>query len=210
MATLGETFPHDDELARFVVAMGIARNDIEYTAMEAGHANDDDAPEFYYLVLVSMAHLFEATHALKMWRQESSTVRAFLKTLPKSAKNDLAAATGVAQKVGPGVLEHARNRTFHYAHPKVEHGVNLDDELADVLKVNAGDEAAIVLRAGKRTRLHFEFSAKVALGLALIRHDTDGEKLRAQVTKTRDGTGAFVRFVDALVDAYFQERDLDV
>jgi hypothetical protein len=114
MATLGETFPHDDELARFVVAMGMARNDIEYTALAAGHANADDAPEFYYLVLVSMAHLFEATHALKQWRQDSSTARSFLRGLPKMVKRDLATATGVAQRVGRGVLEHARNRTFHY------------------------------------------------------------------------------------------------
>jgi hypothetical protein len=210
MATLGETFPHDDELARFVVAMGMARNDIEYTALTAGHANTDDAPEFYYLVLVSMGLLFEATHALKQWRQESSTVRAFLGRLPEKAKKDLATATGLAQRVGPGVLKHARNRTFHYPHPMIEHGVNLDAELADVLKTNAREDAAIIVRAAEPRRLHFEFSGKVALGLALNKHSTEDEKLRKQTIATLNGTGAFVRLVDALVSAYFEARDLSV
>lgn len=210
MTTLGETFPHDDELARFVVAMGMARNDIEYTAMAAGHANTDDAPEFNYLVLVSMAHLFEATHALKMWRQESETVRKFIDTLPAKAKADLKEATTLGQRVGTGVLEHARNRTFHYPHPKVEHGVNLDDELAGVLKVNAAEDASIVVRASKPMRLHFEFSAKVALGLALSEHDDEADESRRQVTATRDATGAFVRFAGAVIDAYFEQRNLSV
>ncbi len=208
MATLGETFPHDDELARFVVAMAMARNDIEYTVMAAGHANNADDPAFSYLVSTSTAHLFEATHALRQWRQESSMVRKFIERLPAGAKKDLAGAVSVEQAVGPGVLKYARNRTFHYPHPKIEHGVNLDAELADVLRVNGGEDAAVVVRAGDHPRLHFEFSAKVAMSLALNKHSTDRDALREQLTATLAATGAFVRFVDAVVSAYFDARGL--
>jgi hypothetical protein len=88
--------------------------------------------------------------------------------------------------------------------------VNLNAELAEALKTNASEDASIVVRTGNPMRLHFEFSAKVALGLALNRHDNDQSKHRAQVEATIEGTGAFVRFVDALVDAYFEARNLGV
>ncbi len=48
------------------------------------------------------------------------------------------------------------------------------------------------------------------MSIALNRHSTNRERLRTQVVATLEGTGAFVRFVDALIDAYFDGRGLDV
>jgi hypothetical protein len=50
MGKTSEVFPADDAVARFMVAMWAARNDIGYTAERVGQANTKDAPEFFYLV----------------------------------------------------------------------------------------------------------------------------------------------------------------
>jgi mevalonate pyrophosphate decarboxylase len=69
MSSIAEVFPHDDPVARFVVAMSMARNDVRHALTRAGEANDQDDPEFGYWVRMATGHFFEAAYALSHWRQ---------------------------------------------------------------------------------------------------------------------------------------------
>jgi hypothetical protein len=46
--SMGETFPADKPLSRFLVSMAMARNDIEHAMWKAAEANEADRPEFDY------------------------------------------------------------------------------------------------------------------------------------------------------------------
>ena len=50
--SIADVFPHDDITARFVVAMSIARNDIELALRDGIRAAERDAPDFTYRVRV--------------------------------------------------------------------------------------------------------------------------------------------------------------
>src|SRR5262245_32606121 len=116
MATISEAFPPDDPVARFVVSMAMAANDIEHALRAAGAANEADEPEFGYWVRLSIGHLFEAQLALNHWRAYDE-VKNLLRKLPETATEDLKRVAGLAQRVGAELLEHNRHLTFHYPYP---------------------------------------------------------------------------------------------
>jgi hypothetical protein len=208
MSTIADVFPHDDAEARFVVAMSMARNDLRHAMQQAGEANTADAPEFYYWVRLAMGHLFEGIDALNRWRQHTPEVRAFLKRLPAAARRDLAAASGTLQTVGGGAVEQTRHRTFHYPRPNPKYDPDSDTELFEVLKSLGGEPATVAARAGDPRDLRLSFADLAALMLAMSRHagDEDQPELRRQVKATLDGAGAFVRFAEAALGLFLDQR----
>jgi hypothetical protein len=54
-----------------VLSMSMARSDLRYAMRQVGKANEEDRAEFGYLLRVLLGHLFDATRALKLWRQNS-------------------------------------------------------------------------------------------------------------------------------------------
>jgi hypothetical protein len=113
VSTFAEIFPPTDPVARFTVAMAIARNDLRYVLFRAGEAVDHDLREANYLIRLATAHFFEAERALREWSKDKD-VKQFLDALPAEAKQERKKALSVIQKTGKGVLEHTRDRTFHY------------------------------------------------------------------------------------------------
>lgn len=83
---VGEVFPADRPLSRFLVSMAMARKDIENAMWKAGEANEADRPEFEYWVRSVMGHFLEAVDALQHWRRYSTEVREFLNALVLRAK----------------------------------------------------------------------------------------------------------------------------
>jgi hypothetical protein len=131
VSSIAEVFPHADSVARFVVAMSMARNDVRHALTRAGEANDKDDPEFGYWVRMATGHFFEAAYALSHWRQVDE-VKRFIDRLPQDGRDALRDASSAIQKMGPGVLEHSRDRTFHYPYPTSRY--QTDEELEDALK----------------------------------------------------------------------------
>jgi hypothetical protein len=208
MDSIATVFPHDDVVARFVVAMSMTRNDIEHASLAAGAANKNDDPAFTYLVGVAMGHIFEAVRALQRWRHEPE-VKAFLGRLPPEAKKALATAAGLVQRVGGGAAEHARDRTFHYPYPSSRYTPSSDDELADVLKTMSSQAANVTVLGDERKRFRLEFADEVALALALAKLDVaDHTRLREQMDQVRDGGVALAHVVDRLLVLYADERQI--
>src|SRR5262249_25824735 len=162
MSSIPEVFPPDDPVARFVVAMSMARNDIRHALSQAGHASERGNPDLRgYWVRVANGHFFEASTALDNWRRLRK-VQGFINKLPSRARDALRAVNSSRQKLGHKVLEHSRDRTFHYPYPTGRYPT--DEELADTLRSLDDVEAAIVSEGPGAYRL--QFADHVALALA--------------------------------------------
>jgi hypothetical protein len=211
MASIAETFPPDDPVARFVLSMAMAANDIEHALRGASVANQADEPEFGYWVRLSIGHLFEAQLALNHWRSYDE-VKKLLNKLPDGAKGDLKKVAGLAQKVGPKLLEHNRHLTFHYPYPDKGKEPDYDQQLADVMRELAEADVDLFVRYEKGgANIRWRFADKVALAFAMRKYDlTDDQKKSWEATETHDASTAFVRFFKALLGSYAEERGLEL
>lgn len=66
-----EVFSPEDPLARFVVAMSMANNDINRAFRDLLRSADEDTPDFAYRVRVLIGYLVEAIDALQFLYRES-------------------------------------------------------------------------------------------------------------------------------------------
>lgn len=199
MASIAEVFPSDDPVARFMVTVSMARNDVRHALFAAGEANTADKPDFAYWVRLSTAHFFEAVTAVRSWRQVPE-VKAFLNRLPAAAGQDLKAVLRSIQEIGNDAMAHSRNRTFHYPYPSGRYPA--DTELEGALDSMGTQEAHWVLEGDGRFRL--KFADDIALALSLGRHELP--RIEKQLALARDGSVAFVNFATRAMEGYLQER----
>jgi hypothetical protein len=205
VSSVAEVFPHDDPVARFVVAMSMARNDVRHALTQAGRANDESSPEFGYWVRIATGHFFEAAHALQQWRQLPE-IREFIKGLPQDGRDELRKASSALQKMGPGVLEHSRDRTFHYPYPTSRY--QTDQELADALKTLGGEEVTLVVESETHGWFRLQFADNVAAALTLRKYDP--ANLKEQLVVAREGSVGFVNFATRVWEEYMRSRSLAI
>jgi hypothetical protein len=206
MASLNEVFPPDDPVARFVVAMAMAGNDIERAHRLAGTANTAGSPEFSGYVRWSMGFFVEAVGALGAYRRTYEEVREFLNRLPAEAKSRLKEVGSLQQRLGSKLAEHTRNHSFHYPYPSNAYEPDGDERLAAVLASLTKEPAELSIKRdqdGALAEMHYEFADKAALGVAFqpYAHE-DATALREQHTLIRDGAIAFRILASHIVDAY--------
>jgi hypothetical protein len=199
MASIEEVFPSKDPVARFVVVVSMARNDVRHALFKAGSANAASEPDFAYWVRLSTAHFFEAIAAVRSWRQLPE-VKAFLSRVPAAARDDLKTATRSLEQIGHAVVAHSRNRTFHYPYPSGRYPA--DSELEAALEYIGTAEAQWIVESEGRFRL--KFADEVALALALGKHELP--QIERQLELARDGSTAFVNFATRAMEKYLQER----
>jgi hypothetical protein len=189
-----DRFPADQPLSRFLVSMAAAANDIGYAMRQAAAANgaDDEALLMHWVRHV-MGHFFEAAHALAQWRNCSSEVRAFLKAMPADGQAELKTVAATLTSVGAKAIEHARNHTFHYPDPSPRY--ESDAELIRALGA-LGDEP-VILRTfddPPPPGVRYDFADKVALMVAMGKHDDDRDEVARQIVELEEGAAAFVNF----------------
>lgn len=189
--------------------MWAARSDIEYALHAAGAANDADAPEFYYLVRLTMGHLVEGSVALGFYRDKFEGVQKLLRKLSPSGVKAQRKAANVVSQVGGQALTHSRDRTFHYPSPDPNHEpASSDAELSNVLKALGSQKPEFSVEKVRPHRIRLNTADQAMLMMALGKHDK--KRLRQQATKTRDGAVAFVNLVDSLTKAYRDEYGLSI
>jgi hypothetical protein len=113
-------------------------------------------------------------------------------------------ASSAVQKLGPGVLEHSRNRTFHYPYPTSRY--QTDEELEDALRLLGNEEVTVVVESEGFYRLHF--ADHVALALSLEKYDRSS--LRAQTKIAAVGARSFVNFATRAWATYRETRGLEL
>jgi hypothetical protein len=207
MSSIAEVFPPEDPVARFMVVMSMARNDVEHALFEAVKVQErGDEGLLNYWSRITTAHFFEGVHALHGWRQLPE-IRAFIAKLPREARDDLKAVERNVQTMGSDALEHSRNRTFHYPYPTSRYPT--DEELTDALRALGDTEARIVVDlSGKVKRYRFEAADRIAIMLSVGKHDPT--RLPEQIKLGHDGAIKFVNFGLRLMDLYAETRGLEV
>lgn len=202
-ATIADLFPATNTVARFVLAMSMARNDLDTSLRDALTAANEDRQDFSYRVRLVTSHLVEALDSLSAYA-EHADVRKLIQRVPTQRASDLSTARGTVQKVGSHALAGARNNTFHYPSPKSRFSPSSDEQLRDVISRMGGQRA--LLHLDHRTEhavWTVGFASEVALALAMARHSADREEARAQFSNTSKGAVAFTHWADALLVAYF-------
>lgn len=191
-----EVFLPTDRVGLFVVSMAMAANDVEYAIKQAIQANPEGATDadrermrFSHKVRLTNGFLFEGIDALKAWRQHEPGAARLLQQLPSKAAKLLSQVSGLEQTIGPKALSHVRQHTFHYPHPDPSKTPDSTGELAEVVADADNVSAKISLDQGSDHT--FPFADKIAVGLALRRHDEPD----IQTEKVRDGAVAFINLV---------------
>ena len=199
-----EVFDPDRIDARFVVAMSMARNDIEVALRDGIAAAQEDRPDFAYRVRLVTSHLVEAFDSLNAYSQDEA-VRKLIARVPANATEDLRKARGVLQKVGSAVLDQVRNNTFHYPSPRTSYSPSSDEQLRGVLADMSERPCELHLdHRGEHPVITLTFAGDVSLGLALAKHSADESPAREQFEITSEGAVAFKHWVDALVLTYLE------
>jgi len=204
--SIADVFPHDDITARFVVAMSIARNDIELALRDGIRAAERDAPDFTYRVRLGTSHLVEGLDSLNAYSKDSHAVRSLMAGVLAVGQNNLKIARGTLQKVGSKVLQHVRDNTFHVPSPQTRYDPTSDDQLRDVLAGMSDRRATVHLDGGPPQVVTLTFARDVALALALAKHSANDDDARRQFAITSEGAVAFAKWVDALLVAFFKSR----
>jgi hypothetical protein len=204
-----DVFPPGDAAARFVVAMSMARNDIERAYRDLLASADEDRQDFTYRVRLATGHIVEAIDALAFYRQSFPEVRKLLGRVTEKGKKDLKIVSGTLQKAGKGALQDVRDNTFHYPSPDPQYSPTSDEKLRDVLALMT-DRGVSFHFDGDTRATTMSFADEAALELSMGRPTTDADEARRRSEIARDGALAFHRWVDALIVAYIEANELTV
>jgi hypothetical protein len=205
-----DVFPPDLPDARFVVAMGMARNDIERALRDLKRAVDHDAPDFTYRVRLVTGHLVEAIDSLKLYRDKFEPVRKLLARVSPEGQKQLSTVSGTLQRAGKGALEEVRINTFHYPSPDPNHGRSSDEKLRDVLALMT-DRGVSFHVDGDTFATTMSFADDAALDLAMGRTaNLSAEEALRRSEIARDGAFAFHSWFDRLIEAYIKSRKLNI
>jgi hypothetical protein len=209
-ASIQELFPAEKIEARFVLAMSMARNDLDRSVRDGLIAAEQDAQDFTYRVRLVTSHLVEALDSLNAYCQNAE-VKKLVNRVPKEYKKHLAKARSVVQKVGDKALDTVRNNTFHYPSPKTSYSPSSDEQLRDVLKEMGAGKAYMHLdHRGERPVVTLTFAQEAALALSIAKHSADDDTARAQYTTTSEGAIAFTKWAEALLLTYFDATGAEV
>jgi hypothetical protein len=128
-----DVFPPEDPLARFVVSMSMANNDMGRAFRDLLRSDDEGTPDFAYRVRVIIGYLVEAIDALNFYSANVPEVGKLLKRLPMDAQQQLKTVRGTLQKAGSKALAATRDNTFHYPSPNPAYKPTSDDKLRDAI-----------------------------------------------------------------------------
>ncbi len=110
--------------------------------------------------------------------------------LPPDAQENLKVVARTVNSVGPAVVEHARNHTFHYPDPSPRY--ESDAELIRVLEAQADEPISFGRfddpRRGCATPLRTTSRSWDPMG----KHDSDSEEYKRQVVELEEGAAALV------------------
>lgn len=209
-ASIGDLFPANEIAARFVLAMSIARNDLDLALRDGIRAAARDSQDFTYRVRLVTSHLVEALDSLNAYSQNGD-VKKLINRVPKEHRKHLARARSVVQKVGDQALDTVRNNTFHYPSPKTNYSPTSDTQLGAVLTGMATSKAYMHLdHRGEHPVVTLTFAQEVALALSIARHSADADVARTQYETTSDGAVAFTKWAEALLLTYFDATDAEI
>ncbi|MCW3004627.1 MAG: hypothetical protein JWQ20_3925 [Conexibacter sp.] len=206
---VADIFPPDDPAARFVIVMAMARNDIERVLQDLERPGAQDAPDFSYRVRLTVGHLVEAIDALARYRETFTEVRDLISRVAPEGAAELKVVSATLQKAGKNALQDVRDNTFHYPSPDLKYSPSSDEKLREVLALMT-DSGVSFHFDGDTFATTMSFADDAALDLALGRPNTTVAEALRRAEVARDGALAFRAWVDHLIAAYIDVKDLVV
>jgi hypothetical protein len=210
---IGETFPADDPVARFVTVLAMISNDWQRLAqrmIDLDDLNPADASataETEALLIENyrfQASLhYEAAQFLILARKNFHQVDTFIKSLPAEALDEYERVVGGITKGSPHHhgrwLHDARNATFHYS--KLNRQQPVGKALAAV-----ADESGVIEAGSNFGRARFGFADKVAL--EWVGGSSPAVELAAQLTSLRGSVVAMTQFAQRAIRAYLEDHGI--
>ncbi len=201
MSKIGDVLPADDEVARWVLVLTLARNDLALTRARLIEAFDKDETALHWSRLLA-GHLYEIAYFL---RREATrpVIKDFAKTLPPKA------AKVYGELLRPdflkGRLESDRERVFHYPSADKEAEDKSGPALYDALHAVRDQEAALEVKWGKDGRpenMRFDFADRVAVQFAMADFgDTEPEQKKS-IEAVRDESVKVIWLADSVFHHY--------
>jgi len=210
---IGDAFPADDPLARFIVAVSLAMND--NILANSLFVKAEKPYEHVYFFNLASSHLFEAAEMLRQAHREWQEVQGFVATLETEHQEDFSRMSALADPAAgwpANRLKTLRNSFFHY--------LRLDRAAADVGKLPvieglrgiAQERGRVVIEAESvLTGIRSIFADDVLVNtLAADYEDGELEKLvgalpHYQGSLNRFGQAALGRYLRNLPDGVVEE-----
>jgi hypothetical protein len=209
---IGEAFPADDPVARFVAVLGMISNDANRSLEQFLEIQDSDADargRRVALVRQQASAFYEAALFIGESTRRFPDVKAFVSGLPQEVQDDCAR---VAEGIKPGSphyisdwLENHRNVTFHYSemHPdKAAHG---QEEIKQALEDAAELEGSVTFD-DERGSARFGFADEIAAQWLPWLESDEGKNT---ITRLREALLSLIDFTRRAFVAYIGLRSPD-
>lgn len=203
---IGDAFPADDQLARWMTICAMALNDLLYVnrllVPRLKEEVESDDYETVYLARVAGAHLFEIAKFLDQTHRRIPAIRAFVDGLDPDPK----AAYEKVRSVGPNGssefarhLGDARGQVFHYSE-LIPHAEDRED-LRAAIGEHAESIGEIRDEGAPITGFRARFADDIAVELTFGDRPLDE---REYVTQVSEHIAAYLEFAFAAIPAYVQ------
>lgn len=205
---IGDAFPADDPVARFVVAVAVVLNDtILSNTLFVDAAEEEHAYRRLYFFSLASSHLYEAAEIFLRAHREWDEVRAFVEELEQERQEefDRIKALAAPQAPWPGQrLKEIRNAFFHYL--RLDRAAYDAGQLplANGLQVAADLESSLVIEPGavlSGIRARFGDQAVTSA----MTHDLDDGELERLIATCANLQGDLSRFAQAVVGRHIAE-----
>lgn len=198
---IGETFPADDPVARFVVVLAMVSNDwhrLTRLMVAVGEEPDEEGRAVRLMLLrYSAATHSEARDRIAQARSAfPNEIEPFVAGLNVEAQQQLAILDAPLSWLKPH-----RNVTFHYPELHPNAYAAGEEEIGEALKAAASERSSIT--GGTFGNVRFAMADVAALAL-LVGDIRDEERMRKLVKSLSEATIALGMFVQLAFDAYYE------
>lgn len=202
---IGEAFPADEPVARWLVVLCAALNDL---TLAATFSVRDAAPpwEYFYFFRLTGAHFWETEKFIRQSRKRHREVAKFMDSLGPQAARDWSVVQSVAGDTEMGKrIEHLRNVFFHYPEMLDKAAAQYDKLGAALAGLSDARGTIIEGPALKDLRCVFadDIAARLTRGEDQLPADGDPDEVVEElVTSLRDGIIALQNLCFSCVQAY--------
>lgn len=201
MSKISDVLPADDEVARWVLVLTLARNDLALTRTQLVEAFGKDQTALHWSRLLA-GHLYEIAYFM---RREAlrPVVKEFTKTLPTKP------AQVYRELLRPdflkGRLEGDRERIFHYPSADKDAQDKGGPALHAALETVRDLEAALVVKWGENCKvedMRFDFADQVAVQFAMADFGTTEAQQKKSIVAVRESAAKVIWLADAVFHHY--------
>jgi len=212
---IGDAFPADDPVARFMTIVAMISNDWQRLAQRMVELDDaecahEDARAEHAALLVENYRLqgalhYEAVRCLKLAYERFGEIRTFVDGLTAEAIEEYRLVVGGVVPYSPHYhgkwLPNARNATFHYSKLNRRERVGMGlTATAEEIGVISFDDAIATVRFG--------FADKVAL--EWLGGSKPEAETAARMVDLREAVMAMTQFAQRAMDAYLASRGIEL